>query len=54
MAWDAHLKGKRHVSKESSDSRKVCEICDIEIVSINWNRHLKSKTHLKNSPEKIL
>lgn len=30
-AWDAHLKSKKHLSGEPDESRKVCEICNIEV-----------------------
>jgi hypothetical protein len=35
-------------------SRTVCKICNTEIASNSWSRHLKSKTHLENNPDEII
>jgi RNA polymerase subunit RPABC4/transcription elongation factor Spt4 len=47
-SWNAHIKSSLHLRGETDKSRKVCAKCNIEIMSNNWKRHLKSKTHLQN------
>jgi hypothetical protein len=53
-AWDAHIKSKRYLSNEPDKSRKVCEICNIEVIAYDWSKHLKTEYHLKNNPDQII
>ena len=32
----------------------MCKICNTEVRTSNWLKHLRSKTHLKNSPDEII
>jgi len=34
--------------------KKACEKCNTEITPINWSRHLKTKNHLNNNPERVI
>jgi hypothetical protein len=54
VAWNAHIKGKRHLTDEPDKHRKVCEKCNIEFRTLDWTKHLNSKNHLENDLDHIV